>query len=127
MESVIAKRIVIYGGSGGIGSATARLLHGGGYELHLVGRSEDKLALIATELQAGYTVGDVCDETLFPGLLPASNNAAFSVTIYNAASSTLTQKIGLIIVAIGMPMVISYTILIYWTFRGKVELDEGSY
>ncbi len=64
---------------------------------------------------------------LFPDLLPASNNADFSITIYNAASSTLTQKIGLIIVAIGMPMVLSYTILVYWTFRGKVELGEGSY
>lgn len=64
---------------------------------------------------------------LFPDLLPASNNAEFSVTIYNAASSTLTQKIGLIIVAIGMPMVLSYTVLIYWTFRGKVELTDNSY
>lgn len=64
---------------------------------------------------------------LFPDLLPASNNSAFSITIFNAASSTLTQKIGLIIVALGMPMVLSYTILIYWTFRGKVELGEGSY
>ncbi len=64
---------------------------------------------------------------IFPDLLPASNNADFSITIYNAASSTLTQKIGLIIVAIGMPMVLSYTILVYWTFRGKVELGEGSY
>lgn len=64
---------------------------------------------------------------LFPDLLPASNNPDFSITIFNAASSTLTQKIGLIIVGIGMPMVISYTILIYWTFRGKVELGEGSY
>lgn len=64
---------------------------------------------------------------LFPDLLPASNNPALSINIYNAASSTLTQKIGLIIVAIGMPMVISYTILIYWTFRGKVELTESSY
>lgn len=64
---------------------------------------------------------------LFPDLLPASNNTAFSITIYNAASSILTQKIGLIIVALGMPMVLSYTILIYWTFRGKVELSDNSY
>ncbi len=64
---------------------------------------------------------------LFPDLLPASNNTAFSITIYNAASSTLTQKIGLIIVALGMPMVLSYTILVYWTFRGKVTLGETSY
>lgn len=64
---------------------------------------------------------------LFPDLLPAANDASYSITIYNAASSMLTQKIGLIIVAIGMPMVLSYTVLIYWTFRGKVELGEGSY
>jgi NAD(P)-dependent dehydrogenase (short-subunit alcohol dehydrogenase family) len=61
----MTKRIVIYGGSGGIGSATARILRTSGYELHLIGRTEEKLALLATELQAGYTVGDVCDETLF--------------------------------------------------------------
>lgn len=61
----MTKRIVIYGGSGGIGSATARLLRAKGHELHLVGRNKEKLALLAAELEAGYTVGDVCDETLF--------------------------------------------------------------
>jgi cytochrome d ubiquinol oxidase subunit II len=64
---------------------------------------------------------------IFPDLLPASNNPAYSVNIYNGASSTLTQKIGLIIVAIGMPLVLTYTALIYWTFRGKVTLGENSY
>lgn len=64
---------------------------------------------------------------IFPDLLPAANNPQYSINIYNGSSSVLTQKIGLIIVAIGMPMVISYTILIYWTFRGKVTLDEQSY
>lgn len=61
----MAKRIVIYGGSGGIGSATARLLRASGHELHLVGRSEETLAPLSEELQAGHTHGDVCDETLF--------------------------------------------------------------
>ena len=64
---------------------------------------------------------------IFPDLLPATNNPAYSITIYNGASSALTHKIGLIIVALGMPMVLSYTALIYWTFRGKVELNENSY
>lgn len=61
----MTKRIVIYGGSGGIGSAIAKLLHTRGDALHLVGRTEDRLAPLSTQLQAGYTVGDVCDETLF--------------------------------------------------------------
>ncbi len=61
----MGKRIIIYGGSGGIGSAIARNLHSTGSELHLVGRSEEKLKRVTTELQASYTAGDVCDETLF--------------------------------------------------------------
>ena len=59
-------KIVIYGGYGGIGSATARLLHARGYAVHLVGRREDKLKALATELGASYTVGDVEDNGLFP-------------------------------------------------------------
>jgi cytochrome bd ubiquinol oxidase subunit II len=64
---------------------------------------------------------------LFPNLVPAANNAAYSITIFNGASSRLTLTIGLIIVAIGMPLVLSYTSLIYWTFRGKVALGPDSY
>ena len=57
--------IIIYGGAGGIGSATGRLLRQKGYDLHLVGRTEGSLASRAAELEAGYTVGDVTDQTLF--------------------------------------------------------------
>ena len=32
-----------------------------------------------------------------------------------------------IIAAIGMPIVVAYTVSIYWVFRGKVELTETSY
>ncbi len=61
----MARKIIIYGGSGGIGSATARLLHARGDALHLVGRDEGKLATIASELNASYTVGDVTAPGLF--------------------------------------------------------------
>ncbi|MBU0754836.1 MAG: cytochrome d ubiquinol oxidase subunit II [Planctomycetes bacterium] len=64
---------------------------------------------------------------VFPNIVPASNVAENSLTMYTAASSTLTMQIGLIIVAIGMPLVLSYTVLIYWAFRGKVKLGEHSY
>ena len=33
----------------------------------------------------------------------------------------------LIIAIIGMPLVIAYTISIYYIFRGKVKLDASSY
>jgi cytochrome d ubiquinol oxidase subunit II len=31
------------------------------------------------------------------------------------------------IAAIGMPIVLTYTGIVYWTFRGKVKLGEFSY
>jgi cytochrome d ubiquinol oxidase subunit II len=64
---------------------------------------------------------------LFPNLVTASNDPAYSVTIFSAASSPKTLTIMLIIAVIGMPFVIGYTSIIYWAFRGKVKLDEHSY
>lgn len=64
---------------------------------------------------------------MFPNLLTASNDPAASLTIYDAASSTKTLQIMLIIAAIGMPAVLAYSSVIYWTFRGKVQLGEHSY
>jgi cytochrome bd ubiquinol oxidase subunit II len=64
---------------------------------------------------------------LFPNLVTASNDPANHVTIYSAASSPKTLNIMLIIAAIGMPFVLMYSALIYWTFRGKVKLSDHSY
>jgi cytochrome d ubiquinol oxidase subunit II len=64
---------------------------------------------------------------LYPNLVAASNVPANSVTIFSAASSPKTLTIMLIIAAVGMPFVIAYTAIVYWTFRGKVRLDDHSY
>jgi cytochrome d ubiquinol oxidase subunit II len=64
---------------------------------------------------------------LFPNLVTASNDAANSVTIFSAASSPKTLTIMLVIALVGMPFVLAYTGIIYWSFRGKVRLDEHSY
>lgn len=61
----MAKKILIYGGSGGIGAATGRVLSARGYDLHLVARDEERLAAVASELDATFTVGDVNDSSLF--------------------------------------------------------------
>jgi NADP-dependent 3-hydroxy acid dehydrogenase YdfG len=61
----MAGTIVIYGGSGGIGSAVARTLHARGKHLHLVGHDENSLKTVTDELGAGLTVGDVNDDELF--------------------------------------------------------------
>jgi len=66
---------------------------------------------------------------LFPNLVTASNDPALSLTLFpgSAASSRKTLQIMLIIAACGMPFVLAYTAVIYWTFRGKVEIGEHSY
>ena len=64
---------------------------------------------------------------MFPDLVfsnPAPDN---SLTVYNSASSHKTLGIMLTIALIGIPIVITYTISIYWIFRGKVKLDKMSY
>lgn len=56
--------ILIYGATGGIGAATARLLHARGRRLHLVARRGEALEALAEELGATHSVGDVEDAAL---------------------------------------------------------------
>lgn len=58
-------KILIYGASGAVGLESARLLKTKGYDLHLVGTTEEKLIKIADELRASYTVADVMDSASF--------------------------------------------------------------
>ncbi len=58
-------KIIIYGASGGIGSAIARRLNTDGRELHLVGRDSEKIRALADELGASHTITDVLDEGCF--------------------------------------------------------------
>ncbi len=64
---------------------------------------------------------------VYPNMIVSSLDPDFNLTIYNAASSTKTLKIMLIIAVLGMPCVLAYTASIYWIFRGKVKVDEFSY
>ena len=64
---------------------------------------------------------------IFPNFMLSTIDPAFSVTLDNARSSQQTLGTMLIIAAIGIPWVLSYTVTIYWIFRGKVKLDPHSY
>ncbi|KAB2908084.1 MAG: cytochrome d ubiquinol oxidase subunit II [Ignavibacteriales bacterium] len=64
---------------------------------------------------------------LFPNFLISSINPAYSLNIYNAASSERTLGIMLTMAAVGIPFVLAYTFGIYRVFRGKVRLDKMSY
>ena len=64
---------------------------------------------------------------LYPDLIHSSLNPEWSLTVYNAASSPKTLLIMAIIAAVGMPFVLAYTTVVYWVFRGKVQLGKSSY
>jgi cytochrome bd ubiquinol oxidase subunit II len=64
---------------------------------------------------------------MFPNLVLSNPDVANSLTIRNAASSHKTLGVMLTIALIGVPIVIAYTVSIYWIFRGKVKLDKMSY
>jgi cytochrome d ubiquinol oxidase subunit II len=64
---------------------------------------------------------------IFPNLVYSLPSPENSLNIYNAASSHKTLGIMLVIAGIGVPVVIAYTVCIYWIFRGKVKVGRHSY
>jgi cytochrome bd ubiquinol oxidase subunit II len=64
---------------------------------------------------------------LFPNLVVSSTNEAWDLTIYNACSTDHTLGLLTIIAALGAPLVLTYTAIVYWVFRGKVKLGDTSY
>lgn len=64
----------------------------------------------------------------YPDVIRSINNPdQYSLTIYNSASSHLTLEILFLIALIGFPLVIAYTMAVYYIFHGKVKLDPHSY
>jgi cytochrome d ubiquinol oxidase subunit II len=64
---------------------------------------------------------------MFPNLIFSNPNPEHSLTIHNAASSRKTLAIMATIALIGVPVVLTYTVSVYWIFRGKVKLNKTSY
>jgi len=64
---------------------------------------------------------------LYPNIVRSTINPLYSLTVHNAASSPRSLGIMLIIAAIGVPIIAIYTSFVFWTFKGKVKLDESSY
>jgi cytochrome bd ubiquinol oxidase subunit II len=64
----------------------------------------------------------------YPNVIRAINQPdVLSLTVFNSSSSELTLKVLFLIAFIGIPLVLSYTIAIYYIFRGKVKIDPYSY
>ena len=88
----------------------------------LIGRH--KLAFVfSTVYIGGMLVGAAIG--LYPNVLPASTDPAYSLTIYNTAAGHYGLSIGLIWWCVGMALALGYFVFIYRMFRGKVRLDAG--
>ncbi|MEO6229967.1 MAG: cytochrome d ubiquinol oxidase subunit II [Ferruginibacter sp.] len=92
----------------------------------LLKRSKFRLAFLSSAVTIATLLATVALE-VFPNLLFATNNVHNSITVNNGASSLQTMKTLLIIAGIGTPLVAMYTTFVFWTFKGKVKLDEMSY
>ena len=77
---------------------------------------------LSAAMIAGLTLFGVVG--LYPALLPSSINPEYSITITNAASSTLTLSIMLVVTLIFIPIVAAYQFWLYRTFSHKVTEKE---
>ena len=94
--------------------------------MHAIIRQADKVAFLAS---AVYIVGMLVGAAfaLYPVVLPASTDPAYSLTIYNAAAGHHGLGVGFAWWIIGMILTFGYFVYVYRTFRGKVRLDGDGY
>jgi NAD(P)-dependent dehydrogenase (short-subunit alcohol dehydrogenase family) len=80
---------IIIGGTGGIGAAIARRLSASGHSIHLIARDAGRLAAVAAELDATFSVADVQDRA---SLEAAIQQAGPSVDGLCYAAGTINLK-----------------------------------
>ena len=88
--------------------------------------NRDRMAFLSS-CGAIITLMALFSLSIFPNIIYNPAHPENSLTIYNGASSAKTLGIMLVIAGIGVPVVVAYTVCIYWIFRGKVKLDRVSY
>ena len=91
-----------------------------------VRKGKELHAFLASSIYiTGMLVGAVF--ALYPLVLPASTDPAYSLTIYNAAAGHHGLSVGLVWWTLGMILSVGYFVFIYRMFRGKVQLEGGGY
>jgi cytochrome bd ubiquinol oxidase subunit II len=64
---------------------------------------------------------------LYPRLLPSTTDATFDITIDKSLAGPHTLHVGLIWWTFGMLCALTYFVIVYRMFRGKVRLEGGGY
>jgi cytochrome bd ubiquinol oxidase subunit II len=63
----------------------------------------------------------------YPNVLLASGDATNNLTIYNTATGSYGMKVGLVWWSIGIVIAITYFIVLFKMFKGKVSMADGGY
>lgn len=89
-------------------------------------KGKEKTAFTASGVYiAGMLVGAAV--ALYPMVLPASTNPAFSLTIYNTAAGHHGLTVGLAWWTLGLILALAYFVFIYRMFKGKVRIEEQAH
>jgi cytochrome d ubiquinol oxidase subunit II len=89
------------------------------------GKSDRKAFISSCIYLAAMLVGAAI--SLYPRLLPSSNDLGRDITVQNALSGPYALRVGLAWWAFGMVLALVYFVVVYRMFRGKVTLDGGGY
>lgn len=82
-----------------------------------------RFAFICSSLSVMGVIGTV-GVSMFPFILPSSNNLASSLLVWDASSSQLTLLLMLFAVIIFLPIILLYTAWVYRVLRGKVTTGD---
>jgi cytochrome bd ubiquinol oxidase subunit II len=83
-------------------------------------RGRDLAAFVSSTLYLTAMLGGAAFAS-YPVLLPATTNAAYSLTIYNARTGDYSLRVGLIWWIAGILLAAAYFTFLYTIFRGKVQ------
>lgn len=98
-------------------AAVAALALAGGWLANARGAEAIAFTLLALTVAAAVFA---LFASLFPDVMPASNDPANSLTIENASSSTYTLTVMSWLALVALPLVLAYQGWTYWVFRNRV-------
>lgn len=86
-------------------------------------KQNDKFMFLSS---CGYLVGMLVGAvfSVYPNVLPASTGEQFNLTISNASAGSYGLQVGLIWWSIGITIAITYFVILYRAFGGKINLES---
>ena len=90
----------------------------------LAGSDHDGWSFTASAVAMAATIGSIFIE-LYPNVMVSSTNAAYNLTVHNAASGGYALKVMTIVAVIFFPLVLLYQGWSFHVFRGRVAGPQG--